>query len=280
MRQVVVALIATLALMPTTAFSASADLGDTQIVLSCNDGHSLSAALDQTTLLALTAEVQTLSDPNGLSCTLSPADPPPASWTVYDYNPSGQALAPRVSANSMPATTDPDGSVRFPFKLNTFTALLTTTDKALTGDLSMKTLSATVEVLGGAGLFEDQHNGGCVPDRKYVRFFFVSPRASGTTGPGTTGFYTQFWWSNPADVTLVTDPQSTLSMSAIVGDPNEWSDWNGKRGNDSPEVMEHFMVAIRNVQSVGYSFGGGCFFENGVTTTDGGGTFHTSFSEN
>ena len=279
LRKLVVALVAGLAFIPALALSANADLGDTQITLSCNDGHSVTAALDQATLLALTADVQALSDPSGLSCMLNPADPPPASWTVYDYNPSGQALAPRVSANSMPATTNTDGSVSFPFKLNIFTALLTTTDKSLTGDLSMKTLSATVEVQGGTGLFEDQHNGGC-PDRKYVRFFFVSPKASGTTGPGTTGFYTQFWWSNPADVTLITDPQSQLSMSAIVGDPNEWSDWNGKRGSDSPEVTEHFLVAIHNVQSVGYSFGGGCFFENGVTTTDGGGIFHTSFSEN
>jgi hypothetical protein len=284
LRRVVVALVASLALVPAMAFSAIADLGDTQVMLSCNDGHSVTAALDQPTLLALTAEVQALSDPNGLSCTLGPADPPSASWTVYDYNPSGQALAPRVSANSMPATTAGDGSVSFPFKLNTFTALLTTTDKSLTGDLSSKKLTATVEVLGGSGIFQDQHSGGCIPDRKYVRFFFVSPKASGTTGPGTTGFYTQFWWSNLApdvtDVTLVTDPQGQSSMSAVVADPNQWSDWNGKKGNDSPEVLEHFMVAIHNVQSVGYSFGGGCFFENGVTTSDGGGTFHTSFSEN
>src|SRR5256885_5893247 len=112
------------------------EIGDTHITLSCNDGHSVTAALDETALLAVTAEVQALSDPNGLSCTLTPADPPSASWTVYDYNPSGQALAPRKSPNSMPATTAPDGSISFPFKLNTYTALLTTTDESLTGDPS------------------------------------------------------------------------------------------------------------------------------------------------
>jgi len=40
--------------------------------------------------------------------------------------------------------------------------------------------------------------------------------------------------------------------------PNEWSDLNGEQGSDSPEVTEHFLVVIHN----------------------GGGTFHTSFSEN
>jgi hypothetical protein len=255
------------------------EIGDTQITLSCNDGHSVTAALDQTALLALTAEIQALNDPSGLSCTLTPADPPAASWTVYDYNPSGQALKPRVSANSMPATTATDDSISFPFKLDIYTALLTTTDKALTGDLSAKTLNATVEVQGGSGAFQDQHNGGCLPDRKYVRFFLVSPRASGTTGPGTTGFYTQFWWSNPVDVTLATDPQTPLSMTAVVDGVHQWSDWNGTFNDASLEVMEHFQTAIRNVQSVGFSFGGGCFFENGVTTSDGGGVFHTTFSE-
>jgi len=43
--------------------------------------------------------------------------------------------------------------------------------------------------------------------------------------------------------------------------------------------MEAFLVAIQNVQTVGLSFGGGCFFENGVTTSDGSGTFNSTFTE-
>src|SRR5947209_11259502 len=254
-------------------------IGDTQITLSCNDGHSVTAAVDPTTLLQLTAAVQALaSDPTGLSCTLDPAATPPTSWTVYDYNPSGQAIRPRVSAESMPATTS-DDTVSFPFKLNIYTALLTTRDASLTGDLSTKTLSVTVTVSDGAGTFQDQHNGGCLPDEKYVRFYFTSPKASGTTGPGTTGFYTQFWWSNPLHVPLVTDPQDSMTISQPVMNPALWSDWNGKRGTESPEVTAAFMVAIRNVQTIGLSFGGGCFYENGVTTSDGGGTFESTFTE-
>jgi hypothetical protein len=254
-------------------------ISDTQITLSCNDGHSVAAAVDPTTLLELTAAVQALAgDPTGLSCTIDPAAAPPASWTVYDYNPSGRAIAPRVSADSMPATTS-DNTTSFPFKFNIYTALLTTTDPSLTGDLSSKTLSVAVSVTGGGGTFQDQNNGGCIPDEKYVRFYFTSPKASGTTGPGTTGFYTRFWWSNPTHVPLTTDPQTSMSISAVVGDPGEWSDWNGKRGIDSPEVTDAFFVAIHNVQSVGLSFGGGCFFENGVTTTDGSGTFNSTFTE-
>jgi hypothetical protein len=250
---------------------------DTQVTLSCNDGHSVTAAVDPSTLLEWQAAVQALID-SGLSCSLDPAATPPTSWTVYDYNPSSQAIAPRVSAASMPATTT-NGTTSFPFKLNIYTALLTTTDASLTGDLSMKTLNVTVSVSGGSGTFQDQHNGGCIPDRKSVRFYFTSPKASGTTGPGTTGFYTQFWWSNPMSVTLLTDPQGSVTISQPVNAPSMWSDWNGKFGNDNLEVMEAFEVAIKNVQTVGLSFGGGCFFENGVTTSDGGGTFESTFTE-
>jgi len=216
---------------------------------------------------------QTISDTQ-----VDPAATPPTSWTAYDYNPSGQAIRPRVSANSMPATTTGD-TTSFQFLPNIYTALLTTTDPSLTGDLSTKTLNVTVMVTGGSGTFQDQHNGGCLPDNKSLRFYFESPKASGTTGPGTTGFYTRFWWSNPMSVPLVSDPQGTMMISQPVNAPGLWSDWNGKLNNSSPEVMEAFLVAIQNVQTVGLSFGGGCFFENGVTTSDGSGMFNSTFTE-
>ena len=193
-----------------------------------------------------------------------------------------QAVGPgnRTASLGGVNASDNDGTtVSFPFKLNTFTALLTTTDASLTGDLSANTLNVTVSVSGSGGTFQDQHDGGCSPNEKYVRFYFVSPKASGTTGTGTTGFFTQFWWSNPIHVPLASDPQDPVSISQMVNAPIMWSDWNGKRGTESAEVTEAFEVAIHNVQTVGLSFGGGCFFENGVTTSDGMGTFQSAFSE-
>jgi hypothetical protein len=269
---------AALLLFPS-AHPARGQTADTQVTLSCNDGHSVTGALDPTTFLEFTTEIQALiGDPTGLSCTLDPAAMPSASWTVYDYNPSGRAISPRVSADSEPATTTGD-TTSFPFKLNTYTALLTSTDASLTGDLSAKTLNVTVSVTGGAGTFQDQNNGGCTPDNKSVRFYFASPKASGTTGTGTKGFYTRFWWSNPLSVPLVSDPQGNVTISQPVNATHMWSDWNGKFNDDSLEVMQAFQAAIHNVQTVGLSFGGGCFFENGVTTTDGGGTFNSTFTE-
>jgi hypothetical protein len=252
---------------------------DTQVTLSCSDGHSVAAAVDSATLFQLTSALQApATDPTAPTCTLDPAAAPTASWTVYDYNPSGHAIRPRVSPDSMPATTSGDNT-SFQFLPNIYTALLTTTDSSLTGDLSSRMLHVTVSVSGGNGMFQDQNNGGCTPDTKTVRFYFASPKASGTTGPDTTGFYTRFWWSNPMSVPLVSDPQGSMTIGQPVNAVHMWSDWNGKFNDDSPEVMEAFQVAIHNVQTVGLSFGGGCFFENGVTTSDGSGTFNSTFTE-
>lgn len=233
------------------------------------------------TVLALVATVgltaatssSVLADPGGGASSASP------SWTVYDYNASGRALAPRQSPGSMPATTASDGTTSFDFLPNTFTALLTTTDGSLTGDLSGKTLTDLVSVSGSAAGFQAQNGDGCVYPAN-VRFYFTAPSASGSSvGKPPAGFYTRFWWSNPANVPLLAGNQPPVSISAMMNDPSEWSDWNGQPASN-PAVTEAFVEATQHAQIVGLSFGGGCFFENGVTTLDGNPeTFSSLFSE-
>ena len=116
-----------------------------------------------------------------------------------------------------------------------------------------------------------------------MRFYFVSPSASGSTvGKPPAGFYTEFWWSNPEHQELNSGTQGG-PIIANVGDPSEWSDWNGQRPTpDNPEVATAFEKAIHNVQTVGLSFGGLCFFETGVTvdpSTTSDEMFSSTFSE-
>jgi len=182
----------------------------------------------------------------------------------------------------MPATTT-DTTTTFQFKPGIYTALLTTTDPSLTGDLSTTTLTDTISVSGEALSFMTQHNGGdCVSNTPAaVRFYFRSPSASGpSTGTPPAGFYTQFWWSNPVHVALVSGNDSQTIM-AHMSVPSEWSDWNGQNGG-SLAVTEAFLEATHKVLEIGLSFGGECFFETGVTPT---GTFTSEkfssmFSEN
>jgi hypothetical protein len=129
---------------------------NTQVTLSCNDGHSVIFDVNQTELTSLLADVQAINaSGTGTSCTLATAAIDPSSetteWTVYDYNSSNQAIAPRNSPNSMPATT-PDGGTTWQFKFlpNAYTALFTTTDPSMTGNQSTKTLTAQITLSGPA----------------------------------------------------------------------------------------------------------------------------------
>jgi len=193
----------------------------------------------------------------------APAMADASSWKVYNYNPSGQALAP-VAPSSVSGNM-----VTFSFGADTYTALVANSDKSLTGNLTNGTLSDTVSWSGVNGTFQEQNGGGCTPDSQYVRLYFASP-----------GFaFTNFWWSNPVHVNLAGPSGGPTTITVSLGDPSQWSDWNGQVGNSSPDVTAGFFAAVAKVSTVGISFGGGCFFENGVTTSDGSGTFTSAFSE-
>jgi hypothetical protein len=183
----------------------------------------------------------------------------------------------------MPATTT-GSTTTFQFENGIYTALLTTKDKSLTGDLSMTTLRDSISTNGDATSFMTQNGGGDCTNNvpAAVRFYFRSPSASGSsTGTPPAGFYTQFWWSNPVNLPLLAGNQPAVTISASISDPTQWSDWNGQPAA-SPAVMEAFMEATRRVQEVGLSFGGECFFETGVTPTGSftSEQFSSMFSEN
>jgi hypothetical protein len=277
MVRLALAVAASLGLVGVLPGSVAADVSLTQtnpVTLSCNDGHSVILGADSATLTSLAADVQSINTSGtGTSCSLATPTIDPSSetteWTVYDYNPSNQELAPRNSPNKMPATT-PDGGAtwEFPFKQAIYTALFTTTDRSLTGNLTGRTLMDHISVSGDAGTFMTQHGGGdCVGNvPAAVRFYFVSPSASGSSvGSPPAGFYTKFWWSNPVHLNLIAGNQ-VGTITANMSDPAEWSDWNGQSGAN-PAVTAAFFEAIQKVQSIGLSFGGDCFFETGVTPT-------------
>jgi hypothetical protein len=267
MRRFVLAIALCIGATSPVSVSALGDIGDQSATLSCNDGHSVALWADTATLASLAATVSSINSAGTvLSCTLDTATNDPSTsggdWTVYDYNPSGQAIAPRHSPNSMPATTTAT-TTTFNFKDGVYTALLTTNDKALTGNLSTNTLNDTVTLSGNPGAaFMSQNGDGCNAPAT-ARFYFRSPSASGpSVGTPPAGFYTQYWWSNPVAVPLVADGQAPVTIQAHMSVPGEWSDWNGQNGATQ---VEAFTEATMKVQTIGLSFGGGCFFENGVT---------------
>jgi hypothetical protein len=283
MWRLALAVAASLGLLAATSLGTSADINlteTTQATLSCSDGHSGVLYVDQTTLTSLVSDVNTINlSGSGVTCSLDTASIDPSmetsDWTVYDYNPSDRAIAPRNSPNSGPATTS-DGGVtwQFPFLADIYTALFTTTDPTVTGNDSGKTLKDTITLSGDAASFMTQFFGAnCVDSNvpAVVRYYFTAPSASGPSpqggAPHPAGFYTQFWWSDGIQAQMLHGNQ-VITLTEEMS-PADWSDWNGQPATEIPDA---FNEAASHVQSIGLSFGGECQFETGVTPT---GTFTT-----
>ena len=183
-------------------------------------------------------------------------------WKVYNWNPSGYALAPQ------PANLSTSG-VSFNFAPGVYAGTLMTTDSTLVGNLTGGSFAGTFSVtdMWPTATFEAQASP--CPASTYVRFYFTTP-----------GFaYDNYWWSNPIHVDLAnngTGGVAPTSISTSLSDPTQWSDWNGQVASSSPQVTAAFYAAQAKVNQAGVSFGGGCFFENGVATSDGTGTFTLS----
>lgn len=178
------------------------------------------------------------------------------SWSYYNYNPNQKTLSRK------PADVA-GGTATFNFAPGIFTALLTTMDKSMTGNLTGYTLTDSVTVGPSSGTFVTENGGGC-GNPPAVRFYFdVAGQFA----------YTNFWWSNPESYVLA--PNGTATLTASLTDPSQWSDWNGQSGTTDPAA---FAAAVANVKSVGLSFGGDCFFENGATI-DPGTSFSSTFTE-
>ncbi len=211
---------------------------------------------------------------------------PPMNWSVYywgQYNLGGP----------IPAGTVAGGTATFGFSPG-YVALLSTTNPGLTGDLAGQTLYASFAVTGLSDGAHFEYSGessssvsSCSPE-PMVRFYFSSSAMSGPSYPApgplpTSGnpsfgltpsaYYSHSWWSTGNNAVALCFNAGGLSLKVNLGDPSQWSDWNGQNAAESPALGASFANAVSHVSSVGLSFGGGSFYENGVTTTDGSATF-------
>lgn len=202
------------------------------------------------------------------------APPPPGNfhWKVYDYNASGQALRSRQPF----IINSPDGGIAFDFLYSPDTALLITGHPSyrgdLVGDLSTKTsISARVGVTVSALTDFDYYGEPDACDTAgvngaNVRFFFQTQ----TTGPFNPMDY---WWANSATSHVrLSDLKATDFTITNTFAPSEWSDWDGHFATFDAAHTAAFEAALHNVQAMGLSFGGGCFFENGVGIHPGTGS--------
>jgi hypothetical protein len=204
----------------------------------------------------------------GLLFATAPALAGGSGWHVGYYTPSGRALS------NASADRTPDSLATFNFTNRPNTALLVTDQgsSSLLGDDRGKAVTAVFTIAGVTDGFTyfGQPDACDNPPGSHpanTRLFFQTSNAGGFDE-------THFWWSNPSSAVLA---NGTFTVTATVNGA-QWSDFFGHFGSD-PAYSAGFDAAASNVTSIGLSFGGGCFFENGVGTTDGSGTFTlTSFS--
>jgi hypothetical protein len=184
----------------------------------------------------------------------SAATVPVPSTSAYFYNPSGNALG---GPQPMPS-----GSVSFGSSY-----LAKVTEKTNNMDLRGKTITITGHVNSNNVSFRP--NGGPTPPT--ARLYFLG--ASGGVSDGSPdGYMGQSWWANvqadPSRSSFVLNQNGDFSVTLKVDYQAGWSDWNGQFASDNQTLFEG---AASHVQQVGLSFGGGSFFENGVT---GNGSLH------
>jgi hypothetical protein len=184
-------------------------------------------------------------------------------WKVGYYTPSPHSTLSFASADALD-----NGVAAFNFTNQDNTALLATDHGAskgtLLGDLRGQSITVTFEISGATGgaftyFGEGTPSNPCGTPAN-VRIYFQTSNAGGFD-------FTHFWWSDTAFALL---GNGTFSLTANVS-PAGWSDWNGKQATDN---VDAFSDAASNVTLIGLSYGGGCFFENGVGTADGSGTFN------
>ena len=197
---------------------------------------------------------------------VAPAEAGGSGWHLGYYTPSGQTL-------SFASTSTGSGIASFNFTNQPNTALLVTDqgNSPLLGNDAGKTVTATFTIADASAFnyFGEGTPSNPCGTPASVRLFFQTSNAGGFDE-------THYWWSNPEAVVL---SNGTGSLTATI-DGAEWSDFFGHFGND-PNYSTGFDAAAANVTSIGLSFGGGCFFENGVGTADGSGMFTlTSFTVN
>lgn len=182
-------------------------------------------------------------------------------WKVIDYN--------RVQTHPARVPEKIAGGIALDFLFSPDTAFLGTSHPSyrgdLLGDLSGKTISATVGVTVNATADFDYYG---EPDAcgrpANVRLYFQTD---------TSGKFeeTDYWWSNPVSVDLEALKAGDFNLMETLANPSRWSDYYGHYGSD-PLYASAFIAATQDVQFIGVSFGGGCFFANGVGIKSGTGS--------
>src|SRR5271166_3503574 len=78
------------------------------------------------------------------------------------------------------------------------------------------------------------------------------------------------WWSNSVAYQLAL---GRANLSASLTDLSQWTGVFGEKANANAAATAGFRQAVANLDNVGFSFGGGCFYGHGVRVSSGSARF-------
>lgn len=142
-------------------------------------------------------------------------------------------------------------------QVSTVAILITADTPELLGDLTGRTIIAdfSIRTFGGPTFFLHTATPGLPPN---VRLFFSSTPPPYVVSQANAN-EAAYWWADFAWVPL---RSGAFRLQASLS-PEVWSDALGHYGND-PAYSQAFYDAVANVRQIGFSFGGGSFFDVGV----------------
>jgi hypothetical protein len=193
----------------------------------------------------------------GCLCVLVPVTVMAASttWKLYSFNASGRALrAQKVSYDTSTNT------VSFTFPETPDAAYLTSAKVGNFGNLTGQTLKGSASITASPGTTFANYPGGSGSTSDPMVGLYFSTKGTGGFDP------TIYWWSTkrvPLS-TILAHPGTPLDTQLLAG---LWTDYYGQ-----PDPAS-FNAAVMNVIDWGVSFGGDCFYANGVGTPTGSADF-------
>lgn len=156
---------------------------------------------------------------------------------------------------------DAGGGWQFDFPTKQGVGYLTTSQRPSSASQSIEA-AITIETVGSPYFEFRTEAANTCPGQATVRLYFQR-RGDDMSGRGAYEFYR--WWSNPVAYEL---ENGTVQLVGDLTDPSLWTSVFGRPGSEhEPE----FRAALADLGSVGFTFGGGCFFGHGVYVQPGTG---------
>jgi hypothetical protein len=206
------------------------------LLAACNDNGSSPAATPRSTVVPMNAQAWAILYSPGM-----PPHPTPQTgggW-YFDFPTDPNSVHYVLAAVNMAASNDVDASI-----------LVTTTGTAVF-------------------VYNLQPDNNCVYPAQ-VRFLL---QEKGDDLSGTNGKQYFRWWSNSVAYQLAS---GQANLRASLTDLSQWTGVLGEKANASAAATAGFKQAMANLDNVGFSFGGGCFYGHGVRVSGGGARFAVS----